>query len=389
MTAGNRLANRLVRQHSQQHESPRSDLRGKLTFAAFATGIAIFSYHLRKANRQDPVLDKSVLKYTDLDSEHLYIVNALHLLSASHTVTSGRSAGHRVRPRQKHLLHDSESYYYKEPFGRKCLLNELVYGALGRTLIGKEFPEVYAVETPLNDLEDTSRYSFISENVGDALENLNLEEWAVRFSNNQHEGRMPARLGVALAFDLLFGKSDSKLANLVIVSDNNLSRHGACYSIDHESCGTDQARFLTNPEDGLVKIGEYSKKTCLDVVFDQQMEGTGINTNDNPHQPLKSDDKVKNSVAPVLYAAMENEINNGKVMQMYQRFAAIKPEDIDSIFARYGTLLTTEERQEYTADILKRQAATKHFLAEQELDNRSVIAIQKVEDHASSLSRKY
>ena len=234
--------------------------------------------------------------------------------------------------------------------------------------MAETFPSVYAVETSMNDLQGRSMYSFLSENVGNDKTNKNLEEWVIRHNRNSEALIRPTSLGVALAFDLLFGKSDSKLANLVIIRHDKQGHHGTCYSIDNESCGNIPAMIMHNADDGFARIGEFAEKNFSENTLEQISNGL-LDTTDNPHQPLKGSTQLLQDVRPILSQAIENDLNSGLITAFYERFAAMSDQDIKKIFDQYGDLLKQDERQHYIADIKARQSIVLQYLASIQVEN--------------------
>jgi len=324
--------------------------------------VGLLLYQIYKDNVQTPLIDKSVLRDAEYEDKDVDVIDAMTLKSVDHHVTSGRSHGYKV----SHAHEDEEHrfYYYKEPFSREGYLNELVLGGLLRQILGEAFPRIMAVETPVNDLEDDSRYGLISESLNEKKGNLNLEEWATLYVQGEITD-IPEHLGISVAADMLFGKTDSKLANLVFMRKHA----GDCYSIDHESGCALRAQFLTQPNEGLAFIGEFRKKTLSEHVFEQQADGVVDTAADNRHQPLKGNDEVKRIIAPVLIKAINNDIENRSVIAFYEKFAALSEADIKKVFARYGSLIHADEQERYLKDIQARQEETRKFLREYTIAN--------------------
>lgn len=315
-------------------------------------------YELYKQNVQEEVIDKSVLRDEKYENKDIDIVDALSLKSASEEVTSGRSRGHKVI--HAHENEDHKYYYYKYPFDREGFLKELIVGAIGRWLFRENFPRVLAVETPVNDLHDDSRYGLISESINEKYGNKNLEEWALLYARGEIN-YLPRHLGVSIAFDMLFGKSDSKLANLIVEHD----AEGNCYSIDHESAFNLKSAFVTSPQDALNYIGEYRGKAFGEIVMEQASDGCVDTERDNFHQPLKGDHNIKAQIAPVLKQAIQNDMDNGKIRQFYEKFAAMTEQDFRNIFARFGSLIHENEQKAFLGYLQTRQEAVREFLASQ------------------------
>lgn len=328
-----------------------------------AGAFALLLYQIYRENVQEPVIDKSVLRDDRFANQKLNVVDALTLKSTGHEMTSGRSRGHKVM--HAHEDEEHKYYYYKEPFSREGLLKEFIIGVLGRDMFGEKFPRVLAVETATNDLDDDSRYGIISESLSEKGGNKNLEDWAQLYAED-NINFVPLNLGVSIAFDMLFGKSDCKLANLIVEKST-----GECYSIDHESGFDMPPTFVTDEMSALEFICEYRKKTSSEHAIEQQFEGVVDTQVDNLHQPLKGEIQIKNKIAPVLLQAIKNDINNGKVTEFYEKFVSLSDADFKNIYARFGSLFHAEERNQYLKLMQARQAATRAFLAEHQATNEN------------------
>jgi hypothetical protein len=232
-------------------------------------------------------------------------------------------------------------------------------GALGREIFGELFPRVYAVETPTNDLNDDSRYDLISESLGEKAGNMNLEEWARLYAERSID-YVPTHLGTSIAFDMLLGKTDCKLANLIVKRQNG----GNCYSIDHETSLFMAPQFLRRDKDGLVFIGEFSQKSLGEHIYEQNGDGAVDTETDNMHQPLRGDKATKEVITPVLRAAIRNDMDNGKVIAFYEKFASMSELELNKLFTRYGTLIHKDEQQSIMRDLQARQVATREYLAQ-------------------------
>lgn len=337
----------------------KEQYKNRLTMLAVLLGFLYLLYVVYRENVKMPVVDKSVLRANDDDNQNndLWVVDALTLKVIEHRVTSGRSHGHKVK--HAHETEDHRYYYFKEPFDRQRLIKELVVGALGRDLFGGLFPRVFAVETPLNDLEDDSRYALISESLGEKAGNMNLEDWA-RLYAEDHIDYVPTHLGTSIAFDMLMGKTDCKLANLIVKKMNG----GNCYSIDHETSLMMAPEFLKDDKEGLQFICEFSPKTLGEHIYEQNGDGAVDTETDNMHQPLRGNREVKNTISPVLRAAIRNDLVNGRVIAFYEKFANTSETDLRKLFTRFGSLIHADEQENLLKDLQARQVATRQYLAQ-------------------------
>lgn len=352
----NKPSTRFIAHYLQQNAVINKDeLAGLLVLL----GLLYLAYIIYSENVKKPVIDKSVLRAGDDENENkdLWVIDALTLKVIDHHVTVGRSRGHKVR--HAHETEDHRYYYFKEPFDRSRLIKELVVGALGREIFGELFPRVYAVETPINDLDDDSRYDLISESLGEKAGNMNLEQWARLFAG-QAIDYAPTHLGTSIAFDMLMGKTDCKLANLIVKRQNG----GNCYSIDHETSLFMAPQFLLHEKEGLRFIGEFSQKSLGEHIYEQNGDGAVDTESDNMHQPLRGDKATKDVIAPVLRTAIRNDMTNGKVLAMYEKFVSMSESDLTKLFTRYGTLIHPNEQASIMRDLLARQAATREYLAQ-------------------------
>ena len=267
--------------------------------------------------------------------------------SAGSRISGGRSQGHKVQ-RLNPITQEPEYFYYKEVIDRAALLNELVVGGLARELCGPDAKEITEVrfplfllhETALNDAEDHSRYAVLSESVGTAPHS-DIEVWAQDyFHDHEFVKFKPKHLGVALALDAMVGKSDCKLANLVSLRDSQ----GYCYSIDHESAFAKAPLFIEKAEDALGYIGEFRRKSIVELGHEDNCPG--LDTRDDPNQPLKARLDVQTAIRPILLKAIQNDIESGRIAAFYKKFASLSDEKLKKVIGQYG-LLTEKEELEY------------------------------------------
>lgn len=337
----------------QPSSSPYGSLK---TWVQFVAGTSALAYLFCSDHIKQPTVDKSVLKNDEFKhNANLSVIDALRLSSASDQFEIGHSHVHKVKFNNNSK---EEYYYHKETFTRNTLLNELVFGKLLFKLIGNDFPNVYAVETPLNDVKDNSKYSVISQSVGTS--NMNLQDWAYQYSSSEDRSTLPLprHLGLAIATEKLLGKFDCKLQNLVMVNDGNAHS----YSIDHESMLAKAPTILTNAKEGLRYIGEFSQK---DTAFENAADsiGGGADGNENPYQPIKNEGDIKKLIKPILQQAINEDLENGVVMAFYQKFADFTEEELNQIYDSFGSLMTGEERKQYTDNIKQRQQFVREYLA--------------------------
>lgn len=329
-------------------------------FAAAAGLVAYTGYNVIKSQFKQKVIDTSVLRSYGDDAE-LNVLDALRLHSASNGYTTGRTCGHRVYV-QNHEENRLDYYFYKETYDRDDLIKELFYGALGRHLAGDIFPDVFLVETPLNDASDHSRYAFLSENVGDDEENNDLEKWAKLYHSPDSDNYVtPSYLGVALAYSMLMGQSDCKLANLAVISDAEYAREGSCYPIDFESCENLPPLFLTKASDAIEFIGEFRAKSLAELTMEINADGL-LDTQDDAHKPLRDKSDVKDAIYPVLLHAVQKDIDEESVIQLYRGFACMNDESIHAIFDKFGCFIRESERKHLLNNVHMRQQATREFL---------------------------
>lgn len=337
------------------------------TVAIFAigTGTALYS-----ANKKKLIIDKSVLRNKDLDPSKLKVIDAMRISSTGKKVLPGHTQAHKVA-----FVNDkgeTEYYYYKEPNNRDSLIKELIVGSIARALLGKKVPDIYAVETPLNDKENHSHFAVMSEGLGGNVKRDNLETWAESYSEDEEEIKFgPKHLGEAIAFDMLMGKTDCKLANLVLIKNNE----GECYTIDQESALRKKSKFLKKASSGVEFLCEFAKDT-FDDRFKNGLAPDNVEVKTDPNQPVKDKTSIKAKIYPILETAINADIESGKVLELYKKFASLTDQDFENIFNQFGTLIHQDERKLILADLKQRQERTREYLASQE--NILQTALKKV-----------
>jgi hypothetical protein len=295
--------------------------------------------------------DTSFTHQTVIDRENLLlsaprvplnIVDDASLIRASNTLAPGRSQGHKVKFQ---LIDGGERYfYYKMPFDRIGFVKELVVGALARLLLGNEAPLVCAVEKPHQSNSEQSQYTLISEILSTTSTHDNLERWARLYYQDEEALKIgPKHMGLSLAFKLLVGDSDAKLANFVLAYNGE----GLCYSIDHEYTFNLPPVFIRDAGAAVRKIKDFNpqKHQQRDV-------------------PLQEAPEVTSKIGPLLCAAVKRDVDDGSVMRLYERFVRLTSNDIETLFEQFGSLISMEERAVFQSAIQLRQRAAEEFIEE-------------------------
>lgn len=348
-----------------RHDSTKRIRDGLKTVAAIGAA-GLYVHTLVSSNIKRPVLDDPILE-TDRDVTHLPAggVKAIDDLHPLEGMTSGRTCGYRA-------YIDSgthyDYYFYKETYDRKDLVKELLFGSLGNYLVADLFPQVFLVELPYKQ-GDKSQYAFLSENVGNDEDNDDLEEWALVLNDKNINDRVsPRHLGVAMAFAMLTGQSDCKLANLVVIRDKERTRLGSCYAIDFESCSNYPAAFLNTSLEAVNFVGEFRSKTYSELMLEQSADGL-LDTADDIHKPLRDQHGLKQQILPLLLDAVQRDLEDGSVIWLYRKFAAMTEDDFVVLFDRFGSFITSDERNTFMQDMRYRQERTHEYLYEYDLQN--------------------
>lgn len=324
----------------QQFNSPvfavRPVVSGRLISYAAEDAFKWMAFDQDTSFTQQPVIGRATLRI-EPPRVPLNIVDHAALERVSELKASGRSKGHKVK---RKLPDGSESYYYfKIPFDRIGFVTELVAGALARLLLGKKVPSVYAVEKAHDG--DQSEYMFISEIVSDGLHD-NLETWARLYGQDQEMKKAsPKYMGLSIAFKLLLGDADPKLANFIVPYDGE--EH--CYSIDHEFTFKMPPVFVRDPAEAIRRLKDFNPKE-----------------KNNRDIPLQAQPEIISKIEPVLSAAVKRNIDDGSIIAFYERFARLTPQDIQMTFEQFGSLVSEEERAVFQSAIELRQQAVKDFL---------------------------
>ena len=247
------------------------------------------------------------------------------LYAASQTINKANaleSVGHKFK-RQHPQSGQDEYLYLKFPPTRQALIHELLVGTLGKVLFPNDFPPVYLYQ-------DKNKYGVLSASIAQHCPYSDLETWASKYYND-HEARQYAPrqlLGVSLAFDLLLGKSSGNLANIVVL----WTSEGRCYSINHQSAFSQEAKILKDATQGL----QYLKL--------------------NQH-------KFAEVAQPYLTKAIENDINEKRILNFYQSFADLSDECLQAIVKSID-FLTPKETIECFNSLKQRQASAIIFIRE-------------------------
>jgi hypothetical protein len=298
---------------------------------------AIFLYILYKDNVKSEVIDNSILRNSDYHKIlHLLKVICAHELDAKGYLAPGRSLAYIVKI-------DDQIYYHKQCFSRKDLLDELIVGDLANKLFSDQYPDVRLIETPNNDLKNQSSYSFASKGIGG--ENMNLEQWAYLFYAGKTK-IIPKNLGKVLAYDVLMGKKDIKLANIIITAS------GECYSVDHEGSFSFGSTIIKNSKSALESIGEFTHLTARERKYG------------NEHQPLKRNYVIKEFITPILLKSIENDFKNGEIENLYSDFEKLTEKDITNVFDDFANFVREDERKDYIEKMQKQQKIIKQYKEE-------------------------
>jgi hypothetical protein len=192
----------------------------------------------------------------------------------------------------------------------------------------------------------------------------NLEQWVEAYDLDEEEIKFgPMHLGEPVAFDMVMGKSDTKFANLVIIRNHE----GEGYSIDNESaCDNSDVLFVTSVQDAVNFIAEYKDDTSKERFMMGSAHTPEVNLRDNPHQHLKSNRNILRKARPIIEAAIENDITNGRIDQLYKNFVALNENDFNDIFNQFGTLIHEDERKEFIREFTYRQKITREFVEKNE-----------------------
>lgn len=333
--------------------------------------IGYFTRALFKTYVKEIVEDQTIDAPHDERDETLSIIDSSRFKSAGDIQLTGRSGTSKI-----YLVDDEGNktyFYHKASFERSMLINELIVGELGRALMGQIFPRVYAVQHIDKEDPTKSTFTFCSESLSGISSHDNLETWCEELSHDLEEEKFgPKLLGLSIAFDKLFGKTDTKLANLVVKRD----QIGDCYSIDHESAFRKAPEFILDAHDGLISIGEFSEKKFDDVLLEQALDNTdpSFDSRANPNQPLRDEPKVLALAEPAIKNAIDADIKNGRILAFYQRFATMNDQQLEDIFQPFGKLIHEDEKAAYLAKLHHLRKQTRVFLSEHghELNNKIV-----------------
>jgi hypothetical protein len=352
--------------------------------ATFALGsIATAAYVASQSEKKVPVIDKSIPK-SERDEKRLLIAYSSEFELAGHKLNAGHSGGHKVQ-RINSTTGNIEYFYLKETFDREGFLNELIGGALARELCEGKYPLVLAHLTPLKDNPALSQYAVLSQSMAGQVPYSNLEVWAIDYYNDfEFRKYRPRRLGVTLAIDGLLGKTDSKLANLVDIWDQN----GHCYSIDQESAFALAPHFFITARQALEFTGEFQVRTVTNTgkrevfnkflipVEDDHPNFSKHDHNYDPDHPLRNQPEILTLIEPILLAAIQNDFNKKRIFALYTRYTALTEDRLKQIVSQFG-ILTPEEQKKYFDLLKERQIATKNFLAQNKLITNPTPAEEK------------
>jgi hypothetical protein len=319
-------------------------------FGAMALIGGILAWAAKKSAKEE-VIGSS---FADKNPHH--VLKWEQLTRAGTARNPGRSGGHKVE--HKVSADQMEYLYFKVAFSRKGLENELVLGNLGRALLGESFPKIWLCEIPIKDSSQV-KYAFLSQAVEPSTPHSNLEEWSKKYQED-HEAREygPKHLGVCIAFDKAFGKSDCKLANLVGI----WTSQGYCYSIDNESAFAEDPHFIESASEAIKYIGEFTPKTLNQLWHEENCPE--LNTNDDPDRPLRAKPEILSLVQPIMLEAIQNDLSDNRILNFYQKFAALSEAQMRAIINPIK-FLSQESEDDYVQKLKESQHQLKEFLSEQ------------------------
>lgn len=333
---------------------------------AYLIGAVGIGHEIYKNNVKKPI----VLESQFINGAHpLYVKSKDQFQSAGTDLLTGRCGGKKIKTTNS-ITGEIEYYYQKTSYDYRKYLKELFVGALGKMLLNENMPKVYAVET--TDNHGNSFFSLASQSLGFQHKNYvsTLENWIQLLGKDEEEAltlnpfksaECTHNLGLIIAFNALIGKEDEKLSNIAF--SLNLNESAFFYSIDNESALQNSSIFIKDAKLALGCIGEFAKKTLNERITEDQCHG--LDVADDPRFPLKANKELLEIVKPMLVSAIEKDIQQGAICNLYQNFASLSKGKIESIFDQFGTIFSISEKQIIMDDILMRQKATQEHLLNQ------------------------
>ncbi len=254
--------------------------------------------------------------------------------------------------------------------GRTGFLNELVYHALVKEVSPGLHPHIKLIETPIGATQ--SSYELFIESIGD---NSNLLQHCKNLSKHPELG-FDSRLqnvGCSLAFAALILSADNFMKNFVVVYQPD--QQGFVYPIDFELLDNSKERSLEIEYVDLNKSPEAAMRSFIAngalLDYKESFRGNEYLRGEAGAEDTSEIGKGltafgfyhgRDIYRFILQSAVE-DVRNGNILAMYERIAALHPEDIDRLINKFDFIMTETELNDYRHNLLQIVEKTQEFLS--------------------------
>lgn len=287
---------------------------------------------------------------------------------------NGRSIPHIYKiktsdPQNASRENTLEGYYKDSPDARINFLNELVYHRFAEQIMDYH-PKIKLVEKTVSNEEST--YGLFIESKGrNAPANLFFKE----IKKNNTDGLSIENMGCAAAFANLIRSSDPYLKNFVIVFHDNDDQVLKSYSIDFELISdSDSILFIDlsqNPHDAAIRF--IRRGGVLDYTTETTFHHRGRVVPDGDSDLGLGKRLYSEKAYDLLIRSVVDDIENGKILTLYQRVAHLSPETINKILDPIDFIFKDHEKEQYRLRLEEIISQTKYQLEKSQEDNRPSI----------------
>jgi len=319
---------------SSNSNSQQSSASNKILLTLAGIGAVVGSYFwgssVPSKKDTDDLADDHLTSNSLIDTENPLIRSLDQFQPAGKLRKQGSSSTQKVQ--QYNSKTDKIDYFIiKHLPSRKALLNELVSGLIAKKLCGEYYPNVYIVKIQSSHNKGKVKLALLSDSPNHNHTYCNnLSEWTKSlYLDHEYIRYKPRHLGLAIAFDMLIGKSIS-LDNLINVYTNN----SFCYSINHQDAFKNPSQFLSNSEEA----------------FDQ----TSIT---NKYMGNMSYQSLKN--------AIKDDFTNGSLKAFYEKFQNISKKEWQQELQQLKPFIRNDEIEQYIEKLSLCQVRCTEFLNKQ------------------------
>ena len=256
--------------------------------------------------------------------------------------------------------------------GRRGLLNELIYHSFAKKVIPGIHPYIGLIESSISATE--SSYELFIESVGD---NSNLLQHCYSLGKNPEQIRVGnlSNLGCSVAFSAIILSADAFMKNFVVVYQPE--RKAFVYPIDFEMIdgAIDRSHrrhyvdFNSSPQSAAKRfldsgaLLDYKDITAVGEAIRQQSGGEDTSDFRKGHSVFGT---VSSGIYQLIIDSVAEDIENGNILEMYKRIAALTTEDINNMVNKFDFIMTEAERMNYQHELSVIVEHTQSYLPQYE-----------------------